>query len=348
MDSDKRKGLTYKDAGVDIDAQDEALRRIRGLVKGTRTPGVLADLGSFGGLFSLDLAAYEDPVLVSSCDGIGTKLKLAFDTGIHDTVGRDLVNHCVDDILVQGARPQFFMDYIATGRLEPGVLASVVEGIAAGCREAGCALLGGETAEMPGFYGDGEYDVAGFIVGLVDRKAIIDGSAIRPGDILIGLPSAGLHTNGFSLARKICFEVAGLEVNDTIGELGRTAAEVLLSEHRSYLHQLRLPVERGWIAGLAHVTGGGMTDNIPRILPEGTAAEVRLGSWPVLPEFPWMQRLGRIPEDDLYRTFNMGVGMVVVACEERAEEIETHLDGMKEPHFRIGSVVEGDGRVRYV
>jgi phosphoribosylformylglycinamidine cyclo-ligase len=347
---DKRttEGMTYKDAGVDIDAQDETLDRIKGFLRSTRTPGVLADLGSFGGLFAPDLSGMDDPVLVSSCDGIGTKLRIAFDTGIHDTVGRDLVNHCVNDILVQGARPLFFMDYVATGKLEPGVLASVVEGVASGCREARCALLGGEIAEMPGFYGDGEYDVAGFILGIVDRGKIIDGSGIRPGDVLIGLPSAGLHTNGFSLARKIFFEVASLHVSDRVEPLGATVGKVLLDEHRSYLPQLRGPIDDGTVRGLAHITGGGLTDNLPRILPDGTAAEIRKGSWPVLPVFGYLAEKGRVPEREMYRTFNMGVGMVVVASADDAGKIEEHLSSMDEPHYGIGSIVEGEGQVRYV
>jgi phosphoribosylformylglycinamidine cyclo-ligase len=244
-DESRRRGLTYRDAGVDIDAQDEALGRIKQLVRSTATAGVLSELGSFGGLFALDLAGCDSPVLVSSADGVGTKLRVAFLTGIHDTVGRDLVHHCVNDILVQGARPLFFMDYVATGRLEPGVLEAVVRGLAAGCREVGCALLGGETAEMPGFYSDGEYDVAGFIVGLADRARILDGSRIAVGDRLIGLPSAGLHTNGFSLARKIFFDVAGLTVDDRVDELGDTVGALLLAEHRCYIEALAAPLADG-------------------------------------------------------------------------------------------------------
>jgi len=347
MSDKKPDGLTYRDAGVDIDAQDEGLRRIKTMLLATRTPGVLADLGSFGGMFAPDLTGIEAPVLVASCDGVGTKLKVAFMTGIHNTVGRDLVNHCVNDILVQGAFPMFFLDYVATGRLSPSVLASVVEGVANGCRENGCALLGGETAEMPGFYADGEYDVAGFVVGLTDKKRVIDGRAIAVGDVLYALPSAGLHTNGYSLARKIFFEVARKAPGDRVDGLGATIGEALLAEHRSYLPALRVPVERGLIHGLAHITGGGLTDNLPRVLPEGTAARIDRGSWPVLPVFGVMQRLGGVAEGEMYRAFNMGVGMVCVIGEGDAPAFAAHLTSLGEAHYRIGSIVPGQRNVIY-
>src|SRR5262245_12281383 len=345
MSEPKRPGLTYRDAGVDIDAQDEGLRRIKAMLHATRTPGVLADLGSFGGMFRPDLSGMAEPVLVASCDGVGTKLKVAHLAGVHHTIGRDLVNHCVNDILVQGARPLFFLDYLATGKLSPEVMARIVEGVAAGCRENGCALLGGETAEMPGFYGAGEYDVAGFIVGIVDRKDAITGAAIRPGDLLVALPSAGLHTNGYSLARKIFFEVAGKKVGDTVDGLPGTIGDVLLAPHRSYLHALAGPLKRGLLRGLAHITGGGLTDNVPRILPQGTAARIVRGSWPVLPVFTTMQRLGDVPDDEMDRTFNMGVGMVCVVGPEHASALEADLAAAGEPHHRIGAIVEGDGNV---
>jgi len=341
-----KPGLTYRDAGVDIDAQDEALRRIKNLVRGTRTTGVLSELGSFGGLFQPDLADFERPILVSSADGVGTKLKAAFMTGRHNTVGRDLVNHCVNDILVQGASPMFFLDYLATGRLEPGVLASVVEGLAAGCRENGCALLGGETAEMPGFYADGEYDVAGFIVGLVDRPRLLDGSAVRPGDVLVGLPSAGLHTNGFSLARKVFFDVAGLGIDDTVEGTGQTVGQLLLAEHRSYLRALAEPAARK-IHALAHITGGGLTDNLPRVLPQGCSARIDRDRWTVPPVFEFIGKHGRVAEAEMFRTFNMGVGMVAAVSPGDASGLESHLDGLGEPNKRIGEVVEGDGEVLY-
>jgi phosphoribosylformylglycinamidine cyclo-ligase len=340
--------MTYRDAGVDIDRQDEALRRIKRLVASTKTAEVVSDLGSFGGLFRPNLEAYGAPVLVASCDGIGTKLRVAFDTGVHDTVGRDLVNHCVNDILVQGAAPLFFMDYVATGRLEPSVLASVVEGIARGCRETGCALLGGETAEMPGFYADGEYDVAGFVLGLVDRDRLIDGSRIRPGDKLIALPSAGLHTNGYSLARKIVFEIEGLGPADPVEELGATVGEALLAEHRCYLGALRGPLERGLVRGLAHITGGGIVDNLPRVLPAGAAARVERGSWPVPPIFTFLERAGRVEQQEMDRTFNMGVGMIVIVGAGDVGELECELDAAGESHHAIGEVVAGKQEALYV
>ncbi len=341
----EKKGLTYRDAGVDIDAQDEALRRIKGFVRGTRTAGVLADLGSFGGLFRPQLDGFTEPVLVASADGVGTKLRAAFLTGVHDTVGRDLVNHCVNDILVQGASPLFFLDYIATGRLEPGVLASVVEGLAAGCRENGCALLGGETAEMPGFYTAGEYDVAGFIVGIVDRPRVLDGSAVRSGDLLVGLPSSGMHTNGFSLARKIFFDVAGLEVGDTVAELGETVGQILLAEHKSYLRALSGALDH--VRAMAHITGGGLTDNLPRVLPPGCSARVDRGAWEVPGLYAYLADCGGVELEEMFRTFNMGIGMVVIVSPDRADELEAHLDGLGEPHVRIGEVVPGDGGVLY-
>ena len=338
----------YADAGVDIDAQDKALAKIKKLVGSTATDGVLSDLGSFGGLFRLPLEGMEEPVLVSSADGVGTKLMVARLAGDFSTVGQDLVNHCVNDILVQGAKPLFFLDYIATGRLEPGVLASVVEGIARGCRETGCALLGGETAEMPGFYAEGEYDVAGFIVGIVDREKILDGSRVRHGDLLIALPSAGLHTNGFSLARKVFFEISGLGVDDPVEELDATAGGALLAEHRCYLRSLEPALDGGQLHALAHITGGGLTDNLPRVLPGGSAARIERGSWPVPPVFEYIRRVGRVADDEMFRTFNMGVGMVAVVGPAEADSVEARLDEAGEPHYRIGEIVEGEGKVLYV
>jgi phosphoribosylformylglycinamidine cyclo-ligase len=347
MSDPEHPGLTYRDAGVDIEAQDEGLRRIKAMLLATRTKGVLADIGSFGGMFAPDLTGVKEPVLVASCDGVGTKLKVAFMTGTHNTIGHDLVNHCVNDILVQGAAPLFFLDYVATGKLSPAVLGSIVEGIAAGCRENGCALLGGETAEMPGFYADGEYDVAGFIVGLVDKRRVIDGRAIAAGDVLFALPSAGLHTNGYSLARKIFFDVAGKRADDTVPGLSATIGAALLAPHRSYLAVLRGALDAGLVRGLAHITGGGLTDNLPRILPEGTSARIDTGTWPVLPVFSVMQQLGRVADDEMYRAFNMGVGMVCVVAPSSAAAFEAHLDAVGEKHFRIGAIVPGDRRVIY-
>jgi len=344
----KRRGMTYRDAGVDIDAQDDALARIKGFLRATRTPGVLSELGSFGGLFAPDWRSLDDPILVSSADGVGTKLRVAFRTGIHHTCGRDLVNHCVNDILVQGARPLFFLDYVACGRLDPGVLADVVRGVADGCRENGCALLGGETAEMPGFYADGEYDVAGFVVGMVDRSRLLDGAKIRPGDVLLGLASAGLHTNGYSLARKLFFDVAGLAPEDRVDALGCSVAEALLAEHRSYLRPLEGVLEDRRVRGLAHITGGGLTDNVPRILPAGCAAEIRRGAWEIPALFRWLQETGGIDDDEMYRAFNMGVGMVVVVSSEEADTAIARLAESGERAFPIGRVVDGERRVRYV
>jgi phosphoribosylformylglycinamidine cyclo-ligase len=339
--------MDYKQAGVDIEAGNEVVRRIRTLARGTFTAGVLSDIGSFGGLFRLDSAQVNDPVLVASADGVGTKLRVAFQAGVHRTIGVDLVNHCVNDILVQGAQPLFFLDYLATGRLDPDVAVQVVEGLSSACRENGCALLGGETAEMPGFYGDGEYDVAGFIVGVVSRDRLIDGRTIRPGDTLIGLPSSGLHTNGYSLARRIAFEIAGLRVDSFVPDLGRTIGAALLEPHRSYLPVIRPLLSSGVIKGMAHITGGGITDNLPRIFPEGTAAVIDRSAWQVLPIFQWLQRTGTVPDDDMLRTFNMGIGLIV-ACEEgQSDGLISALARAGEPAVRIGRVVTGARSVEY-
>lgn len=335
------KQISYRDAGVDIDAANEAKQRIKRLARETFTPNVLTEIGSFGGMFRADFSRMKEPVLVSSADGVGTKLRVAFITGIHNTVGYDLVCHCVNDILVQGARPLFFLDYIAAGKLVPDTVASVIEGLARGCKETGCVLIGGETAEMPGFYSDGEYDVAGFIVGVVDRAQVIDGACIAPGDALIGLPSIGLHTNGYSLARKLFFEAAGYMPDSYIDELGCTVAQELLKPHRSYLGALEGLLESGLIKGLAHITGGGLLENIPRILPDCTAAEIRAGSWPVLPVFDLLAAIGNVSEQEMYRTFNMGIGMVVVTKGEDAGRVRAHFDQLGEASYDIGRIVEG-------
>ena len=340
--------FTYRDAGVNIDAANDAVDRIRRLARSTFTPNVMTEIGSFGGMFRADFAGLREPVLVSSADGVGTKLRVAFITGVHNTVGCDLVCHCVNDILVQGARPLFFLDYIAAGRLVPETVAAVVEGLARGCKEAGCALIGGETAEMPGFYSDGEYDIAGFIVGVVDRSRIIDGSRIKAGDQLIGLPSVGLHTNGYSLARKLFFEVAGYGPDTYLDELRCTAADELLKPHRSYLNALDGLLDANAIKGLAHITGGGLLENIPRILPEGTAVEINNGSWPVLPVYKLLAGIGNVPEREMYRTFNMGIGMVLVTSSDDAGRVRLHLDGLGEAHYDIGRVVEGDKTVSII
>jgi len=340
-----QKPISYSDAGVDIDAATRATDRIKELARRTFNQRTLSEIGSFGGMFDGAFPDLKQPVLVASADGVGTKLKIAFATGVHNTVGRDLVNHCVNDILVQGARPLFFLDYVATGKLSPEVVASVVEGVTNGCRENGCVLLGGETAEMPGFYGDGEYDIAGFIVGVVDREKIIDGKTIAPGDVLLALPSAGLHTNGYSLARKLFFEVASYEPQTQIAEIGMTAGEALLLPHLSYLRPVDGLLDRGVIKGLAHITGGGLTDNIPRILPEGTAVRIKKDSWPIPPLFELLRRLGNVSDGEMYRTFNMGVGMVIVCAPENAETIERHLRERGEACYTIGEVVTGNREV---
>jgi len=335
--------MDYKSAGVDIDTGNDTVQRIRTLARSTFTSGVLSEIGSFGGLFQLETSRFREPVLVSSADGVGTKLKIAFLMGRHDTVGVDLVNHCVNDILMQGAEPLFFLDYLATGQLLPEVVESVVGGIASACRDNGCALLGGETAEMPGFYGEGEYDLAGFIVGVVDREKLINGRAIAAGDVLIGVPSSGLHTNGFSLARRIVFDQLGLRVDTHVTELGRTLGEALLEPHRSYLSLVRPLLDGGRIKGLAHITGGGITDNLPRVLAHGTAAVIDAAAWEVPPLFRWLQRNGRVPVDDMMRTFNMGIGLVIVTARDRGEQLLEELAARGGRDARVvGEVVAGE------
>ncbi|MBM3808188.1 MAG: phosphoribosylformylglycinamidine cyclo-ligase [Acidimicrobiia bacterium] len=340
--------MDYRSSGVDIDAGHETVRRIKRLAKSTFTPGVLSEIGSFGGLFRLDTSAWKEPVLVSSADGVGTKLKVAFMANRHRTIGADLVNHCVNDILVQGAVPLFFLDYLATGRLSPEVAEQIVEGLARACQDNGCALLGGETAEMPGFYAAGEYDVAGFIVGAVDRANIIDGRSIAPGDVLLGLPSNGLHTNGYSLARKIAFEELKLGVDTHLPELGETVGEAFLRVHRSYLPVLKPLLGRSLIKGMAHITGGGITDNLPRVLPPGTAARVNRTAWRVPAIFRWLGEAGRVPEYDLRRALNMGIGMILVVAERDADAVGQALLNTGEANsVVIGDIVKGEPEVRY-
>jgi phosphoribosylformylglycinamidine cyclo-ligase len=336
--------MDYKASGVDIDAGNEAVRRIRGLARSTFTPAVLSDIGSFGGLFRLEPGRFKDPVLVASADGVGTKLKVAFMADKHDTVGMDLVNHCVNDILVQGAEPLFFLDYLATGTLSPAVAESIVGGMAAACRENGCALLGGETAEMPGFYAEGEYDLAGFIVGAVDREHVITGRGIAAGDVLIGVPSTGLHTNGYSLARRIVFEHLGLAVDSHVAALGKTVGEALLEPHRSYLPFVRPMLGNGLIKGMAHITGGGITDNLPRVLSAAVVASVDLSRWQVPALFQWLMEQGRVPLDDMLRTFNMGIGLIIVTAAAEADRVieELAARGARDTR-RIGEIVAGEG-----
>jgi phosphoribosylformylglycinamidine cyclo-ligase len=340
--------MDYQSSGVNIDAGNETVRRIKRLARSTFTSEVLSDIGAFGGLFNASALGLREPVLVASADGVGTKLKLAFLANRHDTVGADLVNHCVNDILVQGAVPLFFLDYLATGRLSPAVAEQVVSGMAAACRENGCALIGGETAEMPGFYADGEYDLAGFIVGAVERSLIIDGRTLGPGDVLIGLASNGLHTNGYSLARRIVFDVLGLEIDSVLPGLGVTVGDGLLATHRSYLPVVRPVIERGLARGLAHITGGGITENLPRILPHGVAAEVRRNAWSVPALFRLLQDAGNVADDEMYRTFNMGIGMIVGCAARDADEVLAMLRAAGEERGAvIGTLVHGDG-VMYV
>ena len=331
------KKTTYRDAGVDIDEADRAVSQIKKFAAATVTPSVLTGIGSFGSGFHLK--GWRNPVLVSSADGVGTKLKIAFASGRHDTVGEDLVNHCVNDIAVQGAKPLFFLDYFAVGKLDAKVCAAVVEGIARGCKSNGCALIGGETAEMPGMYQAGEYDLAGFITGAVERKQMITGAKIKPGNLLIGLPSNGLHTNGYSLARTLLFEAAGHVLAAQLPGLTGTLADELLKVHKSYLKPIEALHSRKLLKGAAHITGGGLTDNLPRILPDGCAAQIKLDSWPRQPIFELLQKLGKIPPEDFRRTFNLGVGMVFAISAKHKKRVDRILEKLSEPFFEIGQVV---------
>jgi phosphoribosylformylglycinamidine cyclo-ligase len=341
--------MDYRQSGVDIDAGNETVRRIKSLARSTFTSGVLSEIGSFGGLFSLRAANLSDPVLVSSADGVGTKLKVAFMTGRHDTIGADLVNHCTNDILVQGAMPLFFLDYLATGRLSPDVAEQVISGVARACRENGCALIGGETAEMPGFYADGEYDIAGFIIGAVDRSRLLDGSSIRPGDVLLGLSSSGLHTNGYSLARKVVFELSGLRADSYVPELGATAGDALLATHRSYLSPVRPLLDAGLVKGMAHITGGGITENLPRILPKGCRAEIDRRTWSAPPIFRFIAERGGISADEMFRAFNMGVGLIIACDAKDGDEVVKSLRGCGESSvIPLGRVVRGETGVQYL
>jgi phosphoribosylformylglycinamidine cyclo-ligase len=340
--------MDYRQSGVDIDAGNETIRRIKSLAKATFTPGVLSEIGSFGGLFQLDRQAYQAPVLVSSADGVGTKLKVAFMTGRHDTIGADLVNHCVNDILVQGARPLFFLDYLATGRLSPDVAEQVVLGISNACRDNGCALIGGETAEMPGFYADGEYDLAGFIVGAVERTRIVNGRSIAPGDVLLGLPSSGLHTNGYSLARRVFFELCGWTPATMVPELGQPIGDALLATHRSYLRTLLPLLDADIVKGMAHITGGGITENLPRVLPQGCAAQIDRRAWKVPALFELLRSRGRIEDDEMFRAFNMGIGLILVcAAADRERALALLADGGEAAAAVIGRILPGDCDVRY-
>jgi phosphoribosylformylglycinamidine cyclo-ligase len=337
--------VSYKQAGVDIDEADRAVASISKMAKATFTKGVLTEIGSFGACF--ELPKMKKPVLISSVDGVGTKLKVAFMTGKHDTIGEDLVNHCVNDIAVQGAIPLYFLDYLAVGKLDAHVASQIVSGIARGCQANGCALIGGETAEMPGLYQDGEYDLAGTIVGAAEKSKIITGAKVRAGDALIGLPSTGLHTNGYSLARKILFEVAGYSVDTILPELGRTLGEELLATHRSYLKPIQTLAKAGILLGAAHITGGGISDNLPRILPEGLAARIDLSAWTIPPIFEVMRGIGNVPVEDYRRTFNLGIGMILAVPAKELDKARKALKRLKESHCVIGEITRGDRRVAY-
>jgi len=342
--------MRYADAGVNIPVADEAKRRIAAMAKKTFQRGVLAPVGGFGALFQLDRKRWRDPILVASADGVGTKLKIAFATGIHSTVGADILNHCVNDILTQGAEPLFFLDYLAMGKLDSRVVEQVIEGMSRAAKKAHCSLIGGETAEMPDFYPPGEYDLAGFIVGAVERGKQLDRRRVRPGDLLIALPSSGLHTNGYSLARKLVFGVAKLGPDTYVAEIGNKIGAELLKPHRPYWPLLKTILARGWVTSMAHITGGGITGNLPRALPKNVQAVVELGSFPVLPIFQYLAKLGKIDRDDLLQTFNLGVGMILVVPAKFVSRVESELKRRREKFYLIGrieSAARGRSRVVY-
>jgi phosphoribosylformylglycinamidine cyclo-ligase len=341
------RSISYADAGVDISSAEKSKQRIKMLARKTFNRQVLSEIGGFGGLFALDLEKFPNPVLVSSADGVGTKLKVAFDLGIHHTVGQDLVNHCVNDIAVQGATPLFFLDYLATGKLENDIVETVVQGLSEACRANGCALIGGETAQMPGFYADGEYDLAGTIIGAVSRDKIVTGEGIQVGDVLVGLPSNGLHTNGYSLARKLLFEVAKYGPEQYVNELKDKTGAALMRTHRSYLSVIKKLTGAEVVSGMAHITGGGITENLPRILPKGMGALVDLASWTVPPLFEHLQQLGNVEQDEMLRTFNMGIGLIAVIPAEKIKKAKAVLNRANERHCIIGRVVRGERKVSY-
>jgi len=347
QDPSKADAITYADAGVDIDRANRTKKRIKYLAHKTFTRGVLSEIGGFGGLFAVDKAKYVDPILVSSVDGVGTKLKLAFDMGVHHTIGADLVNHCVNDIAVQGAAPLFFMDYLATGKLDPDIAEKVVEGLAEACKHNGCALIGGETAEMPGFYPEGEYDLAGFIVGVVEREKIVNGKTVQIGDVVLGLASNGLHTNGYSLARKLLFEIAHYTPETYVNELKGKVGNELMRTHKSYWPAIKRLVDGECVSAMAHITGGGITENLPRVLPRGVAAVIDMGSWQIPTIFEHLQHLGNVPQEEMMRTFNMGIGMVLVIPSSKFKKAQTVLERAGEKPFTIRRIVKGDRKVLY-
>ncbi|MBR8658911.1 phosphoribosylformylglycinamidine cyclo-ligase [Brevibacillus sp. NL20B1] len=337
----------YKQAGVDIEAGNEAVERMKKHVKRTFRPEVLTDLGGFGALFRLDVSRYKKPVLVSGTDGVGTKLKLAFAMDKHDTIGIDAVAMCVNDVVVQGAEPLFFLDYLACDKVIPEKIEAIVKGIADGCAQAGCSLIGGETAEMPGMYAEGEYDIAGFTVGVADEDKLITGADVKPGDVLVGLASSGVHSNGFSLVRKVLLADRGMSLHDHVDELGKTLGEELLTPTRIYVKPILSLLQSYEIKAMAHITGGGFTENIPRVLPEGTQAVIDVGSWPVLPIFRLVQEAGSINPADMYRTFNMGIGMVLVVKQDDVVNVIGTLQQMGEQPYLIGQIRAGERRVVY-
>jgi phosphoribosylformylglycinamidine cyclo-ligase len=342
-----KTAVTYADAGVDIDRANRTKKRIKYLAHKTFTRSVLSEIGGFGGLFAVDKAKWVDPILVSSVDGVGTKLKIAFEMDVHHTIGADLVNHCVNDIAVQGATPLFFMDYLASGRIEPEITEKVIEGLAEACKHNGCALIGGETAEMPGFYPDGEYDLAGFIVGAVERERIITGKTVEVGDVILGLASNGLHTNGYALARKLLFEVGKYTLDSYVNELKGKVGNELLRTHKSYWPAIKRLVDGECVSAMAHITGGGITENLPRVLPRGVAAVIEMGSWQVPPIFEHLQQLGNVPQDEMLRTFNMGLGMLLVVPSKKFKKAQTVLERAGEKAFTVGRIVKGERKVMY-
>jgi len=342
-----KTAVTYADAGVDIDRANRTKKRIKYLAHKTFTRSVLSEIGGFGGLFAVDKAKWVDPILVSSVDGVGTKLKIAFEMDVHHTIGADLVNHCVNDIAVQGATPLFFMDYLASGRIEPEITEKVIEGLAEACKHNGCALIGGETAEMPGFYPDGEYDLAGFIVGAVERERIITGKTVEVGDVILGLASNGLHTNGYALARKLLFEVGKYTLDSYVNELKGKVGNELLRTHKSYWPAIKRLVDGECVSAMAHITGGGITENLPRVLPRGVAAVIEMGSWQVPPIFEHLQQLGNVPQEEMLRTFNMGLGMLLVVPSKKFKKAQTVLERAGEKAFTVGRIAKGDRKVIY-
>ena len=335
--------MRYADAGVDISVAEEAKRRIRTMAGRTFRRGVLSSIGGFGALFEIDRKRWRDPILVASADGVGTKLKIAFATGVHSTVGADILNHCVNDILTQGAEPLFFLDYLAMGKLDPRVVEQIIEGMSRAAKQAGCSLIGGETAEMPDFYAPGEYDLAGFIVGAVERSKRLEPRLVRPGDTLLALPSSGLHTNGYSLARKLVFQVARLKADTYVAAIGNKIGAELLKPHRAYWPLLKNIVGKGWLSGMAHITGGGITGNLPRVLPRNVRAVIELGSWPVLPIFRYLATLGKIEAGELLRTFNMGAGMILVIPPKYVRKVEAELRRRREKFYAIGHIETAAG-----